>query len=68
MLLLWPLLLAVADDSSPAGLPLLLWLLVLLFLVRHGDADRGVPRLALASVAADDSVEFLPPPSRGARR
>jgi large repetitive protein len=46
------------------GFPLLLLGLVLLFLLAQNRIDRRDPKLALASTAADDKLEFLAPPSR----
>jgi hypothetical protein len=46
------------------GFPLLLVGLVLAFLVAQNRIDRRDPKLALASIAADDLVEFQLPPSR----
>ena len=37
------------------------------FLIVQNRIDRRDPKLALASVAADDTIEFRPPPSRGQR-
>jgi hypothetical protein len=59
---------AVSTAGGGAGFPLLLLLVVGLFLVAQGRIDRRDPKLALASVAADDNLEFSPPPSRGASR
>jgi hypothetical protein len=59
---------AIAVAPGEGRLPLLLLFLGLMFLLMQRGFDRCDPRLALAWVAADDSVEFLPPPSRGARR
>jgi hypothetical protein len=57
---------AVSHAGGGTGFPLLLLFVVLMFLVMQNRIDRRDPKLALASVAADDTVEFLPPPSRGA--
>ncbi|MDQ1695329.1 MAG: large repetitive protein, partial [Frankiaceae bacterium] len=57
---------AVSHAGGGTGFPLLLLLVVLMFLLMQNRIDRRDPKLALASVAADDTVEFLPPPSRGA--
>jgi hypothetical protein len=59
---------AVSTAGGGTGFPLLLLVVVLGFLVVQNRIDRRDPKLALASVAADDTVEFLPPPSRGGRR
>jgi hypothetical protein len=59
---------AVSSAGGGTGFPLLLLVVVLLFLLMQNRIDRRDPKLALASVAADDSIEFLPPPSRGAGR
>ncbi|MBV9292040.1 MAG: hypothetical protein JO222_06285, partial [Frankiales bacterium] len=59
---------AVSHAGGGTGFPLLLLFVVLLFLIMQNRIDRRDPKLALASVAADDTVEFLPPPSRGADR
>jgi hypothetical protein len=56
---------AVAKAGGGTGFPLMLLLVVLAFLLMQNRIDRRDPKLALASVAADDTVEFLPPPSRG---
>jgi hypothetical protein len=47
---------------------LLLLVIVMGFLVAQSRIDRRDPKLALASVAADDSLQFRPPPSRGETR
>jgi hypothetical protein len=36
-----------------------------MFLIVQNRIDRRDPKLALASVAAEETVEFRPPPSRG---
>jgi hypothetical protein len=59
---------AVSHAGGGTGFPLLLLFVVLAFLMMQNRIDRRDPKLALASVAADDTVEFLPPPSRPARR
>jgi hypothetical protein len=59
---------AVSHVGGGTGFPLLLLLIVFAFLLMQNRIDRRDPKLALASVAADDTVEFLPPPSRGADR
>jgi hypothetical protein len=56
---------AVAHAGGGTGFPLMLLLVVLAFLLMQNRIDRRDPKLALASVAADDTVEFLPPASRG---
>ena len=55
---------AVSHAGGGTGFPLLLLFVVLAFLLMQNRIDRRDPKLALASVAADDTVEFLPPPSR----
>ena len=55
---------AVGAAGGGTGFPLLLIGLVLVFLVVQNRIDRRDPKLALASIAADDTVEFQPPPSR----
>jgi hypothetical protein len=55
---------AVGAAGGGTGFPLLLVGLVLAFLVVQNRIDRRDPKLALASIAADDTVEFQPPPSR----
>jgi hypothetical protein len=59
---------AVSAAGGGTGFPLILLLVVLAFLVVQNRIDSRDPKLALASVAADDTVEFLPPPSRGGDR
>ncbi|HET6817403.1 MAG TPA: Ig-like domain-containing protein [Mycobacteriales bacterium] len=59
---------AVSSAGGGTGFPLILLFLVLAFLVVQNRIDSRDPKLALASVAADDTVEFLPPPSRGGHR
>jgi hypothetical protein len=59
---------AVSHAGGGTGFPLFLLLVVLMFLLMQNRIDRRDPKLALASVAADDTVEFLPPPSRGSDR
>jgi hypothetical protein len=54
----------VGAAGGGTGFPLLLLGLVLMFLVVQNRIDRRDPKLALASIAADDTVEFQPPPSR----
>lgn len=55
---------AVTHAGGGAGFPLLLLFIVLGFLLVQNRIDRKDPKLALASVAADDTIEFRPPPSR----
>jgi hypothetical protein len=55
---------AVGDAGGGTGFPLLLVALVMMFLIAQNRIDRRDPKLALASIAADDMVEFKPPPSR----
>ena len=59
---------AVSKAGGGTGFPLMLLLVVLAFLLVQNRIDSRDPKLALASVAADDTVEFLPPPSRGRDR
>jgi hypothetical protein len=59
---------AVSHAGGGTGFPLLLLFVVLAFLLMQNRIDSRDPKLALASVAADDTVEFLPPPSRRAPR
>ena len=59
---------AVSAAGGGTGFPLILLLVVLAFLLVQNRIDSRDPKLALASVAADDTVEFLPPPSRGGDR
>ncbi|HET7310770.1 MAG TPA: Ig-like domain-containing protein [Mycobacteriales bacterium] len=59
---------AVSSAGGGTGFPLILLLVVLAFLLMQNRIDSRDPKLALASVAADDTVEFLPPPSRGGDR
>jgi hypothetical protein len=56
---------AVSHAGGGTGFPLMLLFVVLAFLLMQNRIDRRDPKLALASVAADDTFEFLPPPSRG---
>jgi hypothetical protein len=58
---------AVGSAGGGTGFPLLLVATVLVFLIAQNRIDRRDPKLALASVAADDLVEFQPPPSRQER-
>jgi hypothetical protein len=55
---------AAASPVGRAGFPLLLLGLLLGFLLLQNRIDRRDPKLALASIAADDTVEFQPPPSQ----
>jgi hypothetical protein len=55
---------AVGAAGGGTGFPLLLVGLVFAFLVAQNRIDRRDPKLALASIAADDMVEFQLPPSR----
>jgi hypothetical protein len=55
---------AVGSAGAGTGFPLLLVGLVLAFLIAQNRIDRRDPKLALASIAADDMVNFQPPPSR----
>jgi hypothetical protein len=59
---------AVSSAGGGTGFPLILLLVVVAFLLVQNRIDSRDPKLALASVAADDTVEFLPPPSRGGDR
>jgi hypothetical protein len=59
---------AVSSAGGGTGFPLILLFVVLAFLLVQNRIDSRDPKLALASVAADDTVEFLPPPSRGGDR
>jgi large repetitive protein len=59
---------AVSKAGGGTGFPLLLLVIVMGFLVAQSRIDRRDPKLALASVAADDSLQFRPPPSRGETR
>jgi hypothetical protein len=56
---------AVTHAGGGAGFPLLLLFIVFGFLLVQNRIDRKDPKLALASVASDDTIEFRPPPSRG---
>ncbi|HEX3824714.1 MAG TPA: hypothetical protein VHV79_09645 [Mycobacteriales bacterium] len=58
----------VGAAGGGTGFPLLLVGLVFAFLLAQNRIDRRDPKLALASVAADDMVEFHPPPSRRNRQ
>jgi hypothetical protein len=55
---------AVGSAGGGTGFPLLLLGFVLAFVVAQNRIDRRDPKLALASIAADDLVEFRVPPSR----
>jgi hypothetical protein len=55
---------AVGQAGGGTGFPLILIGLVVVFLVVQNRIDRRDPKLAFVTVAADDLVEFLPPPSR----
>jgi hypothetical protein len=55
---------AIAGAGGGTGFPLLLLALVIGFLIVQNRIDRRDPKLAFASAAADDLVEFAPPPSR----
>jgi large repetitive protein len=59
---------AVSKAGGGTGFPLLLLVIVTGFLIAQSRIDRRDPKLALASVAADDTLQFRPPPSRGDRR
>ncbi|HTR68728.1 MAG TPA: hypothetical protein VMH41_00690 [Mycobacteriales bacterium] len=54
----------VGRAGGGTGFPLLLLGLVMLFLLAQNRIDRRDPKLASASIAADDLVEFEPPPSQ----
>jgi hypothetical protein len=56
---------AVSKAGGGTGFPLLLLIVVFVFLMAQSRMDRRDPKLALASVAADDNLQFGPPPSRG---
>lgn len=56
---------AVSKAGGGTGFPLFLLVIVLVFLVAQSRIDKRDPKLALASVVADDSLQFRPPPSRG---
>jgi hypothetical protein len=55
---------AVGQAGGGTGFPLILVGLVVVFLVVQNRIDRRDPKLAFVSIAADDLVEFQPPPSR----
>ncbi|MDQ1747793.1 MAG: large repetitive protein, partial [Frankiaceae bacterium] len=59
---------AVSKAGGGTGFPLLLLVIVMAFLIAQSRIDRRDPKLALASVAADDTLQFRPPPSRGDSR
>ncbi|HEU5033769.1 MAG TPA: hypothetical protein VFT62_03320 [Mycobacteriales bacterium] len=56
---------AVGHAGGGAGFPLLLVVVVLGFLLVQNRIDRRDPKLAFASITAEDTVEFQPPPGRG---
>jgi len=56
---------AVSKAGGGTGFPLLLLVVVFVFLMVQSRIDRRDPKLAFASVAADDNLQFGPPPSRG---
>ena len=56
---------AVSKAGGGTGFPLLLLVVVGMFLMAQSRMDRRDPKLALASVAADDTLQFRPPTSRG---
>jgi hypothetical protein len=58
---------SIGAAGGGTGFPLLLVGLVLIFLLAQNRIDRRDPKLALASIAADDMVEFTLPPSRKER-
>jgi hypothetical protein len=55
---------AVGQAGGGTGFPLILVGLVIVFLIVQNRIDRRDPKLAFVSVAADDLVEFQPPPSQ----
>jgi hypothetical protein len=59
---------AVSRAGGGTGFPLLLLVIVGLFLMAQSRMDRRDPKLAFASVAAEDNLAFRPPPSRGDAR
>jgi len=59
---------AVSKAGGGTGFPLLLLVIVMGFLLAQSRIDRRDPKLALASVVADDTLQFRPPPSRGDTR
>jgi len=59
---------AVSRAGGGTGFPLLLLVIVGLFLLAQSRIDRRDPKLAFASVAAEDNLAFRPPPSRGDAR
>jgi hypothetical protein len=59
---------AVGSAGGGTGFPLLLVGLVVAFVIAQNRIDRRDPKLALASIAADDMVEFQLPPSRRRER
>jgi hypothetical protein len=54
----------VGSAAGGTGFPLILLGLLFGFLLLQNRIDRRDPKLALATVAADDTVEFQPPPSQ----
>lgn len=54
----------ITSAGGGTGFPLLLLALVIAFLIAQNRIDRRDPKLAFASAAADDMVDFAPPPSR----
>jgi predicted phage tail protein len=54
----------VGSAGGAAGFPLILLGLLLGFLLVQNRIDRRDPKLALATIAADDTVDFQPPPSQ----
>ena len=54
---------AVSKAGGGTGFPLLLLIIVGIFLMAQSRVDRRDPKLALASVAADDNLQFRPPPA-----
>jgi hypothetical protein len=55
---------AITTAGGGTGFPLILLALVIAFLIAQNRIDRRDPKLAFASAAADDMVDFSPPPSR----
>ncbi|HET6909077.1 MAG TPA: Ig-like domain-containing protein, partial [Mycobacteriales bacterium] len=56
---------AVSKAGGGTGFPLLLLVIVGVFLLVQSRIDKRDPKLAFASVAADDNLQFRPPPSFG---